>query len=698
MARKNLTGTLHRVSRTVNLLFVAVALGSGCAPVVRSDGPREIATHFLFFKKDRGGPAGGLGPIYVEVQPNHGNRAPVRIAETVSGGTGGVWRATVWMALLSAAEILDVDPMAWRVTVEAEGAVDGPSAGALLTAVIVAAVRGRPLRPDAIVTGTINPDHTIGPVGGVVEKVEAALAAGRKRIGVPVGQLSVARFGARQTVDVVALARARGAEVTVVRDARDAYHLLTGDTLPAPRALERSAMRQPEWAREVFARHARAAVARVQRGRAALRELIERLGSEAVRAADASIAAELKRVEVLLERGDAVNALYHAAAVQAGHLALSTRLVSSLGLRLHQWRRVERLVSGLQAATGALLQETIPRWKALMPRRAIDVPFAVDVFEAVIHTLRDVADAHRLVMDRPALKRLMAEGVVDAKPEVLEAIGGSLPQLTQLLIGAQSNLLLGRAYLDAGKAQSERRAGGDPAPLSADAVADVRRQIERVADANLQYVETLVILPEALARKERPEVTRERMMRLDSDYRQAVLNRRVPAALSETLLTTEERSVAELSGAVSSYFASATLISKRYSLGAQMDPAGRGIVRFRNGAALAPMVESAELRARQAAARALDRLGEIPLGTLIEYALAHPQVRPSAGPPPTGAAALRDKVEALSHLWRATTLSRLAVLTQRRIDAARVAPRAAGYLNWSGRLTKFGGWQTFATP
>ena len=50
----------------------------------------------------------------------------------------------------------------------------GPSAGAAMTVATIAAMENKTVKKDVVITGTINPDGTIGPIGGVLEKVTAA--------------------------------------------------------------------------------------------------------------------------------------------------------------------------------------------------------------------------------------------------------------------------------------------------------------------------------------------------------------------------------------------------------------------------------------------------------------------------------------------------------------------------------------------
>ena len=79
-----------------------------------------------------------------------------------------------------------------KVTAEEEvNVVDGPSAGAAITAAIIAAIKHEKLNQSVYVTGTINPDGSIGPVGGIPEKALAAAEKGAKLFLVPKGQNTV---------------------------------------------------------------------------------------------------------------------------------------------------------------------------------------------------------------------------------------------------------------------------------------------------------------------------------------------------------------------------------------------------------------------------------------------------------------------------------------------------------------------------
>jgi len=66
--------------------------------------------------------------------------------------------------------------------------VEGPSAGASLTVATIAALQGRKTDSSVMMTGTINHDGVIGPIGGVLEKARAAKEIGADTFLVPVGQ------------------------------------------------------------------------------------------------------------------------------------------------------------------------------------------------------------------------------------------------------------------------------------------------------------------------------------------------------------------------------------------------------------------------------------------------------------------------------------------------------------------------------
>jgi len=64
-------------------------------------------------------------------------------------------------------------------------AVDGQSAGAAMTVLLISSLQDKKLNDDVIMTGTINSDMTIGMVGGISEKADAAGNHGARIFLVP---------------------------------------------------------------------------------------------------------------------------------------------------------------------------------------------------------------------------------------------------------------------------------------------------------------------------------------------------------------------------------------------------------------------------------------------------------------------------------------------------------------------------------
>jgi len=119
----------------------------------------------------------GEGRLLVNTQPKVGidlqtsGRTAVLVAQNVTG-----------VSMMTTDVILTV------IADSNVDVVDGPSAGAAITIAIIAAIRNQTLRSDVFISGTISPDQTIGPVGGLQYKALAATEKDAKMFLVPKGQ------------------------------------------------------------------------------------------------------------------------------------------------------------------------------------------------------------------------------------------------------------------------------------------------------------------------------------------------------------------------------------------------------------------------------------------------------------------------------------------------------------------------------
>jgi uncharacterized protein len=82
----------------------------------------------------------------------------------------------------------DVD-LTYRIETNAS-AIGGPSAGAALAIATISVLENRALNPSVMITGTVNPDGSIGQVGGIEEKAKASKSSGATTFLVPEGQSS----------------------------------------------------------------------------------------------------------------------------------------------------------------------------------------------------------------------------------------------------------------------------------------------------------------------------------------------------------------------------------------------------------------------------------------------------------------------------------------------------------------------------
>lgn len=133
-------------------------------------------------------------------------------------------------------------------TIRAESAiVGGPSAGAAMAVLTVAALDGQPLRQDVAMTGTINSGGVIGPVAGIIPKSNAAFSEGLSTVVVPslvtlgldrINTSNVTNVNTSSEYDAVILANLSNESFRVVQagDLYDALPFFIDKEYPAPSA------------------------------------------------------------------------------------------------------------------------------------------------------------------------------------------------------------------------------------------------------------------------------------------------------------------------------------------------------------------------------------------------------------------------------------------------------------------------------
>ncbi len=159
----------------IAILAVAVGGESGCAgakremlvPAIVDEGKGELLQLSVEVRP-------GDGSVYFSTEPLVGvytqssEKTAVEIAMGLANKTEEDYDVLFKISESSSARI-----------------VDGPSAGAAMTVLVLAAVENRTIRKDATITGTIEDDGRVGEVGGVLEKAKAASLRGLGYFVVP---------------------------------------------------------------------------------------------------------------------------------------------------------------------------------------------------------------------------------------------------------------------------------------------------------------------------------------------------------------------------------------------------------------------------------------------------------------------------------------------------------------------------------
>jgi len=127
--------------------------------------------------------------------------------------------------------------------------IGGPSAGAVMTVATTALLEQWDINNWTIMTGMINPDGSIGPIGGIPQKIDAAYSVGATRFLIPKGQGTYIetvyetiddgvwkRIVSRQIPKSVAeyAMNNYGMDVVEIEDVNDALVYLTGHEFPIP--------------------------------------------------------------------------------------------------------------------------------------------------------------------------------------------------------------------------------------------------------------------------------------------------------------------------------------------------------------------------------------------------------------------------------------------------------------------------------
>lgn len=193
-------------------------------------------------------------PLVADRITDNGEEGAILNAQViVKNGTGHVFidtspytqvdlQGSTRIAAMVASDVLGIDQKSYDFyyIIEVDSPIiGGPSAGGALTVATIAAINNWQIKPGVVMTGTIDPDEAIGPVGGIPFKLEAAATENTTLFLVPQGQLIVnitnvtmTRRGIADhsvnTVDLNELGKKLGITVKEVSTIQDAVLEFTG--------------------------------------------------------------------------------------------------------------------------------------------------------------------------------------------------------------------------------------------------------------------------------------------------------------------------------------------------------------------------------------------------------------------------------------------------------------------------------------
>ena len=607
---------------------------------------REATVSFVWFRGHGEEAEGGASPVTIRVEPNTGAQVAVGVMEEYSGGAGSMWRSSAWIAAFTATQLLGHRLGDYEFLVKSGGMVDGPSASMLVTATMMALLRGDALRPQTTMTGTVNPDGTCGPVGGIVQKMEGARKAGLTRFGYPVGLRQHQDHRTGKMEDLQQVAQRLGMEVVEINDVYDAYLLLTGVRLPRPQpAAEVEMAPDVEQVERMKKRHeimTQEVVARAKITGQRLSALPEAARASLNQSFIQPALKELEAVDRWVKNGDYQAAYYYLVRAWMWLETANKQMPFWTFLSSANRQSLQAYVQGLDEAPQALgeLQKLLEKsLERSTLGGQVNTTYALTTYIMGVSMVSMGQLQIGSQAGQAALQQLQS-GALTPNRQNIDTLIKLFISPTVFFAGAQASAYLGSIQLLMGAEQGQRQA-------SSQQLGKLTQAYRSAASANLAYFDSLVIEPLSKSAGLSADVARERFAQQDMSY--ALAWQATVRAMNMREAEGPARMIA-LAAAVNGFMGTSELIYKYYSLQASTDErSGQLVLTYRK--ALTVHLDLARARAREAAGDAKRRLGYIPEATKAEYSLA---------------LALRDgddedKLNALTGFWMATFWSELAL-------------------------------------
>jgi hypothetical protein len=537
------------VKRCVALVSVVSLLATAAVaadPASAADRGGRVNLRALAVVSGPDGSSGTYSPFSAEYSKG-GKSFRVGISEDEVEGTGDQWRAAGWNAAAVATLLTGAPLSGVRVDYDVSGRIDGPSAGALMTVGLLALIRGDKIKKGVTMTGSINPDGTIGPVGGIPYKVDGAKKAKAKLMLIPLGQRNSADDSG-QLVDVIELGERAKIRVREVGDVYQAYKHFTGKSLPRPKRTGSVALGNDAY-RQIQAK-VKGQLADFDGAAGQFNSLAPEIQAELQSIANDANEA-YGRAQELTDNGSqagAYNSALEAAAL--ANAALTTGQLFQVFLTQGPAPFVEqvRASAAIEGKVEALFDEL----KVTKPKTVSDASNLISAYSNAIDALSLSAYADSVLDD-------IANASNPEEAVTLAMVGAVIYEFAGSLVEGTEDVF------EIGKAKGGTKLESDVK------VGPVSEFFRKAAEANLSAFDALVIEPGAEEAGVSSAQAQARFANVDLTYGLAQRARSVlSGGLDDYLGNAKAESFAKLGGAVSLYTTTAELLSKYYSL-AELD-------------------------------------------------------------------------------------------------------------------------------
>ena len=663
----------HQKQESRHALILGTSDGATKVPLAEAE--NEVTVDVMWFKKTK--PAtGGSSPTVLRVAPQDDGAVRVGVFEQFQGGAGEMSRASVWIAAFLASTTLGQDLTNYRFSADVKGFIDGPSAGALISAGYLAALTGAEIDPLATMTGTVNPDGTVGPVGGIPQKFEASIKKGKKRLGYPIGLRFTEDVNTGKLVDLRQLASQAGATAVEIKDIHGAYEFLTGRVLPrpTPATAEEMVPGQPTidairlkyegWLAEFASAHAKAI------------EPAKPAPSPAPTDAD-------EGVDVAPPVAPTLPPLVLALSKRAKDRANQATKEAAGGDYIAAYATIREAAT--LASTGAEIRGL---WDDLFAQDLSSAQRRTNSrmreVEAAVESMKKVGAAHpttiggHLQMISSFQKGTAAVGFAVWGQANLGGVKQALAKLAQrpaadiaspanqaaiLRIALPAIINLERAKVAAQSARESieiEAIESSNYSCSEPAARKLAVSYSSAAVANLRYFESILLPEIARSTGSSKERARQYLGQLDPDYVAATVAMQMSLGEVEFIAKLKEKwgeeslawSLSSLGGSIMTYFKSSLLISRWYSLGIERNQLTGAITKVTHEKAFVNMLENAERSAREHAHAAKVAIGEVPLQARIEFERARVLRKGD----------LDSRLRSLESFWASSSYSQTAVV------------------------------------